>query len=49
MIKRLITSLMTAAFLAGTLGVLAGCNTMEGAGRDIEQGGRAIKDEARRN
>lgn len=48
MIKRFITPLLAAAFLAGTFG-LAGCNTMEGAGRDIEQGGRAIKDEARRN
>ena len=29
----------------GTFGALAGCNTIEGAGRDIEQGGKAIKDE----
>ncbi|MFC3283297.1 entericidin A/B family lipoprotein [Litchfieldella rifensis] len=26
--------------------VLSGCNTLEGAGEDIEQGGEAIQDEA---
>lgn len=47
MFKRLLLSLLTALFVAGGFGLLAGCNTIEGAGRDIEQGGRAIKDEAR--
>ncbi len=50
MIKRFLSPLLAALFLAGsvgTLGTLAGCNTMEGAGKDIEQGGRAIKNEAR--
>jgi predicted small secreted protein len=32
---------------AGFFASLAGCNTVEGAGKDIEQGGRAIKNEAR--
>jgi entericidin B len=47
MIKRILSSLLAALFFAGSLGSLAGCNTMEGAGKDIEQGGRAIKNEAR--
>lgn len=47
MIKRILSPLLAALFLAGSLGTLAGCNTMEGAGKDIEQGGRAIKNEAR--
>jgi len=47
MIKRFLSPLLAALFLAGSLGTLAGCNTMEGAGKDIEQGGRAIKNEAR--
>lgn len=47
MTKRFLSPLLAALFLAGSLGTLAGCNTMEGAGRDIEQGGRAIKNEAR--
>lgn len=47
MIKRIISSLLAAFFLVGLFGSLAGCNTVEGAGKDIEQGGRAIKNEAR--
>lgn len=47
MIKRFIAPLMATIFLASTFGVLAGCNTVEGAGKDIAQGGNAIKNEAR--
>ena len=47
MIKKLCAWLLTALFLAGAFGTLAGCNTVEGAGKDIQQGGAAIKDEAR--
>lgn len=47
MVKRFIAPIMATVFLAGILGVLTGCNTMEGAGKDIEQGGRVLKDEAR--
>jgi entericidin B len=46
MFKRLISAFIAAAFVAVTFGTLAGCNTIEGAGRDIEKGGKAIKDEA---
>jgi len=47
MFKKIFVSLFTAAFLLGSLGTLTGCNTIEGAGKDIEKGGKAIKDEAR--
>lgn len=47
MIKRLMTPLMAAILFASTFGILAGCNTIEGAGKDIERGGSAIKEEAR--
>ena len=47
MIKKLGASLLAALFLAGVFGTLAGCNTIEGAGTDIQQGGKAIKDEAK--
>jgi entericidin B len=47
MIKKILAPLMAAAFLATTLGTLSGCNTVEGAGKDVEAGGKAIKDEAR--
>ncbi len=47
MIRKLGTSLLAALFFAGVFGTLAGCNTIEGAGTDIQQGGKAIKEEAR--
>lgn len=47
MIKRIFASLLAALFLVGFFGTLAGCNTIAGAGQDVEQGGKAIKDEAR--
>ena len=47
MIRNIMTSLLATLFLAGVFGTLAGCNTMEGAGQDIQQGGRAISNEAR--
>lgn len=47
MIGKIFSCLLAAFFLAGAFGTLAGCNTMEGAGKDIEQGGKAITDEAR--
>lgn len=46
MIKRIIASLLATLFLAGAAVTLTGCNTMEGAGKDIQKGGKAIKDEA---
>ena len=47
MVKRIFTPLLAALFFVSFFGALAGCNTVEGAGKDIEQGGRAIKNEAR--
>jgi len=47
MLKRIFAPLLVALFFAGLFGTLAGCNTMAGAGQDVEQGGKAIKDEAR--
>jgi predicted small secreted protein len=32
----------------GCLALLAGCNTMEGLGEDIERGGEKIQDKAKR-
>ncbi len=49
MIKKLISPLLAFALLAGSFSLLAGCNTVEGAGKDIERGGAAIKNEAREN
>jgi predicted small secreted protein len=46
MIKSVFTFMLLALFLAGTAVAMTGCNTVEGAGKDIEQGGKVIKDEA---
>ena len=47
MIRRIFARLLATLFLAGIIGTLSGCYTMEGAGKDIEKGGKAIKDEAK--
>jgi predicted small secreted protein len=46
MFKKIVTRLMAALFIAGSFATLAACNTIEGAGKDIERGGAAIKNEA---
>lgn len=39
-------SFLTTLVFAATA-LLAGCNTIEGAGKDIERGGEAVQDTAR--
>lgn len=46
MVKRLLVLLFTTLFIASAAASLTACNTVEGAGKDIEKGGKAIKDEA---
>lgn len=46
MIKSIIASLLTVLMLIGAAATVSGCNTVEGAGKDIQRGGAAIKDEA---
>ena len=41
MLKKLFATLML-------LGAIAGCNTMQGLGQDIERGGEKIQDKAKR-
>ncbi|MBI2800500.1 MAG: entericidin A/B family lipoprotein [Gammaproteobacteria bacterium] len=45
--KKIFVPLLATLFAASLFGTLAGCNTVEGAGKDIQQGGKAIKDEAK--
>jgi predicted small secreted protein len=47
MIRRIFAPLLAAPFFVSFFGTLAGCSTIAGAGQDVEQGGKAIKDEAR--
>ncbi len=46
MFKRIFASLIAMLMLAGAAATLSACNTVEGAGKDIQSGGKAIKDEA---
>lgn len=45
--KKIILSLLASVFVTGAGVVIGGCNTVEGAGKDVQAGGDAIKDEAR--
>jgi entericidin B len=44
MFQRILATLM----LLGMLGTMAGCNTMQGFGEDVERGGEKIQDKAAR-
>ena len=46
MARKLLTVLMALA-LVGPLSAISGCNTVAGAGKDIERGGEKIQGEAR--
>jgi entericidin B len=49
MTKRIATIVLLVLTLAGAASVLSACNTMEGAGQDIQHGGKALEDSAERN
>ena len=44
MLQKIFATLM----LLGILGTIAGCNTMQGLGQDIERGGERIQQKAAR-
>jgi entericidin B len=47
--KRLIALALAATFALPSFALLTGCNTVEGAGKDLQAGGSKIKEEAREN
>ncbi len=47
MIKKLLVTLLTMLAVIGATATVTGCNTMEGAGKDVQRAGGAISDEAR--
>jgi entericidin B len=49
MTKRIATLALLALMLASAASVLSACNTMAGAGQDIQGGGKALEDSADRN
>lgn len=46
MARKILTVLMMLGML-GTLNAISGCNTVAGAGKDIERGGEKVQDTAR--
>ena len=46
MFKRIFVTLLTLLSIVGAAAAVTGCNTMAGAGKDVQQAGSAIKDEA---
>lgn len=47
MFNTLLARLLAALFMAGLFGSISACNTVEGAGKDIQKGGAAITNEAK--
>ena len=47
--KRMIALVLAATFALPSFALLSGCNTVEGAGKDIQKGGEKIKEEAKEN
>ncbi|HXC38062.1 MAG TPA: entericidin A/B family lipoprotein [Burkholderiales bacterium] len=47
MTKRILTQVLAAVVLAMTFAGLSGCNTVAGAGQDLQAGGRKLTGEAR--
>ncbi len=47
--KRFIALALAATFVLPSFALLSGCNTMEGAGKDVQAGGAKIKEEAKEN
>ena len=47
--KRFIALALAATFSLPSFALLSGCNTMEGAGKDVQAGGAKIKEEAKEN
>lgn len=39
--------ILAIAFMVGILGTVSACNTVAGAGKDIERGGEAVHDAAK--
>ena len=46
MFKKIASTAFATVFVAGIFATLAGCNTVQGAGKDIERGGEKIQKEA---
>lgn len=46
MLKKLVSSTLAATFVLSAFATLAGCNTVQGAGKDVERAGEKVQQEA---
>jgi entericidin B len=46
MIRKIISTTLATAFIASAFATLAGCNTVQGAGKDVERAGEKVQEEA---
>ena len=46
MLKKLVSSALAATFIAAAFATLTGCNTIQGAGKDVERAGEKVQQEA---
>lgn len=49
MLKRIFAALLTILSIVGATATLTACNTMEGAGQDIQRAGGALENKANEN
>ena len=49
MLKRIFVALLTILSIVGATATLTACNTMEGAGQDIQRAGGALENKANEN
>ncbi len=49
MLKKLVSSTLATAFVLSAFATLAGCNTIQGAGKDVERAGEKVQQEAAEN
>ena len=47
MIKQTFRLVLVAAYVAGTGAILSACNTVEGVGKDVSAGGKAVSGAAK--
>jgi predicted small secreted protein len=45
--KRLLALALAATFALPSFALLSGCNTVEGAGKDVQKGGQKMEEEAK--
>lgn len=43
----MVKKILTVILMVGMMGAVTACNTMAGAGKDIERGGEAVQDTAK--